>query len=326
MSPIQRFTSRLLKLAYRYTHSARYRHNERLWPFMHVERDAQGAIRGLRYRGRPIALANDAALAGSRHGRCHLIASGPSIREIDYARLAPREVIGVNGAIALAARQAVRFDYYCFNDTGFVRARPDLVDQVLAQDLLLFTTPLCLAHILHRRAPETLRCRVFLIENPQWPALGAARSVDELMADDVSGAFTLFDRSLALGFSRDLRQGFFEAGTVAYIALQIAAWLGFEEIVLHGIDLRQAASVPRFYESAGERLGTTLDQYLPTHILPAFRAAAALLAPAGVRLVNLSADSALDAPICEKRDWRSLCDALGTRLEPFPGALPASVL
>lgn len=306
MPVARRFANTALKLLYRYTHGPGQRHNERLWPHVAVERDADGHVVGYSYRRRPLPLANASVARASASGTGHIIASGPSINDIDYGRLSLSGVMGVNGAIALLDRHAVRFDYYCFNDTGFVRARPELVRRVVEQELLLFTTPLCLWHVLQRMPPEALRCRLFLVENPQRRALLPARTMAQVRREHPEHELAIFDLDRALGFSRDIRKGVFDVGTVAYTALQIMAWLGYAEIVLHGVDLRNAAAAGRFYESPADRLPTTLDQYLPGHILPSFNRAASLLRESGVRIVNLSPDGALSGDPFQQRDWCAL--------------------
>ena len=306
MPALQRAANTGLKLLYRYSHSRSNRHNERLWPHVAIGRDAAGRIESFAYRGHPIALMNTALAAGCASGPCHVIASGPSVNGIDYGQLALRRVMGVNGSIALQDRHTVGFDHYCFSDTGFVRGRPALVRRIVTKDLLLFTTPLCLWHVLQQVPADELRCRVFLIENPQYPALLPSRSVAALRAGGARGDLVLFDAQRALGFSHDIRSGVFDAGTVVYVALQIVAWLGHTEIVLHGVDFKWEGPAPRFYESAADRLPTTLDRYLPHHILPAFTQAARLLRGSGVRIVNLSPDSALAGAEFERRDWRTL--------------------
>lgn len=304
MSP--RIANSLYKLFYRYTHSRAHRHNERLWPHVAIGRDAEQRIASISYRGSPLPLARREPAPRASLGTCHIIASGPSINQIAYDELALAHVMGVNGAIALADTQPVRFDYYCFNDTGFVRNRPELVRKVMTRDLLLFTTPLCLWYVLQQMPMADIRCRIFPIELPQTRALMPARDMAEVMADNRHGAYTLFDGPRALGFSHDIRRGAFNAGTIAYTALQIMVWLGYSEIILHGVDLKEAASVPRFYETQADKLPTTLDQYLHSDILPAFKQAARMLHGSGVRIVNLSPDSALAGDEFEARDWRSL--------------------
>lgn len=302
----RRIANTAFKLLYRYSHGPAHRHNERFWPHVSVERDARGDLTGFSYRGRALPLANREMMRSACRGTGHIIACGPSINDIEYDRLQLSSVMGVNGAMTLAERHPIRFDYYCFNDTGFLRARFDLVARIVAEDLLLFTTPLCLWHILQRVSPGDLRCRLFLVENPQRRALLPARTMEEVRRDHPDDELTIFDPERGLGFSRDIRKGLFDVGTVAYTALQIMVWLGYSQIVLHGVDLNNAAATPRFYETPENRLPTTLDQYLPGHILPSFVRAAALLREAGVEIVNLSPKGALAGEPFRQLDWHAL--------------------
>jgi hypothetical protein len=311
MRPTQRLANSVFRLLYRHTHARAWRHNERLWPHVTIERDDHGDMRAMSYRGRPLPVVNGSLPRGMLDGDCHIVASGPSVADIDYGRLVLPHVMGVNGAIALAQRHPVAFESYCFNDTGFVRARPALVEQIVTRDLLLFTTPLCLWHVLQQFPADALRCRIFLVDNPLRRAFLPARDMAGLAREEP--LLTVFDEALALGFSHDLRRGWFDVGTVAYNALQAAVWLGFRTVYLHGVDLAGAAGVPRFYERAADRLPTTLEDYLDGHILPSFRQARPLLDARGVRLLNLSPRSALGSDIVGQADWRAL-------VQPVEGA------
>lgn len=300
-----RAANSLTKLLYRLSHGRQWRHNERLWPHVRITRNEHHHITGFAYRGQDIPLTPVPRAPRASLGTAHLIASGPSINSIDYRQLTLGHTLGVNGAIALADRQPVRFHTYCFNDTGFVRARPDLVQKVVSSDLLLFTTPFCLWYLLQHTPVADIRCRIALIELPHVRAMRAAQSLRDLMAEPRAKNLTVFDDALALGFSHDIRDGVFNAGTIAYTGFQILVALGYQTIVLHGVDLTNAAQVPRFYETLDNRQPTTLEQYLHTDILPAFTQAARLLASDGIRLVNLSPHSGLAAPEIEKSDWQA---------------------
>jgi hypothetical protein len=306
----RRLANTFFKLAYRWTHTRAYRHNERLRHGVSIERDERGFLLGMTLDGCPLPLANGGGMPRRGPGACHLIATGASVNEIDYAALEPHNVIGVNGAVALQDQQPVRFDYYCMVDIGFVRNRPDLVARAIAQDLLLFTTPIVLWHILQRFALERLRCRVFLIEDVLFPARLRAVTMHELFAGPRTAGLVLFDKARALGFSLDARRGIFDSRTVAYTALQIAAWIGFKSIYLHGVDLCDASRSPRFYETQAGMQPTALDEHFARYIEPSFRHAAGLLRSRGVEVINLSSRSALGDDVFAKLDWRALCQPL----------------
>ncbi|STU54949.1 lipopolysaccharide core biosynthesis protein RfaZ [Klebsiella pneumoniae subsp. ozaenae] len=69
-------------------------------------------------------------------------------------------------------------------------------------------------------------------------------------------------------FSTDIRQGIFDAGTVVYWALQILAWLGFNTILVSGLDMTNF-NQPRFYETQQENCLLTWQQkWIPSSCPP----------------------------------------------------------
>ncbi len=310
---LRKLRGNMLRLMYRALHGRPYRHSARLWRDLRIQRNAAGQIAACWYRGTPLPLWNGAPYPGAallRPGsRAHLIASGPSIAAIDYRQLSMEHVIGVNGAIALQDTQPVRFEYYCIIDTNFVRQRMDLVARIVSADLTLFVTPLVLWFILQRMPLSAVRCRLCLIEDLREPSFLPALSneaIHTLASDDETHCLCQFDRHAGLGYSFDLARGFFDVGTVAYVALQILTWLGYRSIYLHGLDLRNAASTPRFYETAENMQPSGLDHAFANRIEPSFFHAAQLLRARGIVVSNLSPDSALSEAVFPKLDWRML--------------------
>jgi Kdo-III transferase WaaZ len=253
---------------------------------------------------------SDTLASGLESPVVHLIACGPSIADIDYAALDLGNVLGVNGAIALASRYSVKFTHYCITDTGFLRNRPDLVATILSQDLVLFTTPVALAHILHHFPHDKIKCRIFLLERVGEQAFMRRQPVTDVI-EHAHGDLTLFEPSHGLGFSHDIERGVFPGGTVAYEALQILTWLGFQQIYLHGIDLSNADQAPRFYENEGDKQPCHLTEQLEAIIKPSFREASKLLRKKGIRVLNLSQRSALTNDIFPVVEWQSLIQSGG---------------
>ncbi len=320
-TPTQRLSATFFKLLYRWTHSRAFRHNERLSHGVSIKRDACGFLERMAIGGHELPMENRQGLFASRKGPCHLIATGPSVNEIDYTALALHEVMGVNGAIALQDRQRIRFDYYCIVDAGFVRKRPDLVARVVQERLTLFATPLVLWYIAQYFPLARLRCRIVLIEDIQYPVGKRALRTPELISAHRGPELVMFDEDRTLGFSLNAMRGIFDGRTVAYTGLQICHSLGFDTIFLHGLDLRNAARTPRFYETLENMQPSALDDDLESFIRPAFRHAVALLKGRGVRVVNLSPDSALGADILDTCDWRALLHGAeahaGRSTQPF---------
>lgn len=313
-TPARRAGNTFFKLFYRWTHSRAFRHNERLAHGVELARDEYGRLARMSIRGRALACMNAVPLRAADPEGCHLIATGPSVNEIDYRMLPMRRVMGVNGAIALQERQGVRFDYYSIVDSGFVRQRPDLVARIIGEPLTLFATPLVLWYIAQQFEIGRMRCRVFLLDDLLFPAGRRALTIDALRCahdsdDDHDGnrdALALFDTPGAAGFSLDVRRGVFDGRTVAYTALQVLVSLGFGRIFLHGVDLTNAAHTPRFYELPGNMLPSHLDSHFHAFIEPTFRHAAALLRSRGVQVMNLSMKSALGEDVFQKVCWKTL--------------------
>lgn len=67
----------------------------------------------------------------------------------------------------------------------------------------------------------------------------------------------LFYKSKNIGFSKDITDGYFCARTIAYVALQLAYYLGFKRVFFVGLDLN--SEVGRFYDKK-DPLPTTLDK------------------------------------------------------------------
>lgn len=310
--------TKCLRYVYRYTRPRSVRHNETLWPFVKVRRDAADRLSGCDLHGvrGPATLPLDQLPLGIG-GDAHLILSGPSVAQIDYAQCRMGTVMGVNGSIALRRRHpALRFHYYAMLDAGFVKHRRDLVAEVLAEDLVLFVTPEVYRWIALMFDNRTVRCRIALFEEVHQRAQQPRARPDELEAQlGADPELTLFDArhpTHAHGFSLNAARGLFGGGTVAYTSLQFLAWLGAKTIYLHGLDLTSKAG-PRFYESSGGQLPTALDRQFAGHIEPAFRQAGKLLRARGIKVYNLSLLSRLGDDIFEKRHWSCL-------LEPSPQA------
>ena len=296
---------------YRYTQGGAYRHNETLWPLVKVRRDGRERLVACDLVGvRGPATLPMAQVQQDIRGDAHLILSGPSVAQIDYARCHLGTVMGVNGSIALQrAHPTLRFHYYAMLDAGFVKRRRDLVADVLSQDLLLFVTPEVYRWISFLFDAKAVRCRIALFEEVHQRALQPRAQPDELEAQLATDPeLVLFDAhnpQHAHGFSLNPARGLFGGGTVAYTALQLLAWMGARTLYLHGLDLTASAG-PRFYEQPGAQLATALDRQFAGHIEPAFRQASRLLAERGVKVYNLSVDSRLGDDVFEKRHWSCL--------------------
>jgi KDO transferase-3 len=121
----------------------------------------------------------------------------------------------------------------------------------------------------------------------------------------------LSKRSKDIGFSKDLGQGFFDARTVMYLALQVAYHLGFNKVFLVGFDLNQSAG--RFYENCNaKRSPCGLDQHFETRILPSLELMSEQVVDENFQAYNLSAVSRVPEDVIPKvsiEDARKMLEA-----------------
>lgn len=136
-----------------------------------------------------------------RGDRCVLVANGPSLNRMNLGCLCRETVIGLN-KITLGLQ---RFGFY---PRYYVAVNPK---------------------VLRQASPEirALNCVKFLGEH----AATAGLKEDAL-------TYVVPPAPPEIGFSTDLAQGMLEGWTVTFAALQVAYHLGFDEVVLVGLDHR----------------------------------------------------------------------------------------
>ncbi|WP_028534720.1 hypothetical protein [Paludibacterium yongneupense] len=298
--------SKIVKFAHRLWFGRHYRHSIDIWPYLAIRRDDRDNIVEISINRRALAVVPASAIPRASHAksRLHLVATGPSVNEIDYSRIEPAPLIGVNGAITLKARFSLEFDYYVIIDYTFITEQPDIALDVINQEnTLLFTTPKCLVYIHKLLGIEKLKCKLCVIElvaekynEDSDKALSAAKRNPELV----------LEADPTIGFSHRIENGFFRGGTVAYVALQIAAYLDYHHIYLHGIDIHNAETHPRFYETMENRKKTQLVNEFDGTIKPSFQLASKLLQQRDIEVLNLSRTSSLSEQIFEKVDVKQI--------------------
>ena len=134
-----------------------------------------------------------------RGERCVIIGNGPSLNEMDLSPLTEEITFGLN-------RIYLGFDQWAFRPSYFVSVNPLVLEQH-AKEIL-----------------EKVQAPKF-ISNHGLPYFSGHR--DDLM----------FLQSLPEPiFSKDPRQGVWEGYTVTYVAMQLAYYMGFSEVILIGVD------------------------------------------------------------------------------------------
>ncbi|MCX6406094.1 MAG: DUF115 domain-containing protein [Propionibacteriales bacterium] len=158
----------------------------------------------------PILASQERSLADlrdSHHGeRCVIIGNGPSLRKTDVRLFKDEVTFGLN-------RVYLAFDEWGFDTTYHVAVNKYVAEQ---------------------SGSELARVR-----SPLFTTLGNA---DHIGSRTTETYFLLNDR--APGFYGDVRFGLWEGATVTFVAMQLAYFMGFTEVVLVGVDHRFASTGP----------------------------------------------------------------------------------
>lgn len=289
------------KQIYRYTHTRPFRHNENLWPYVKIKRAASGEIVELRYKKQHVPLEQLADLKGQFAGDILLTATGPSVKNLHLEKFPSMPAMGVNGAYFLHDR--VDFRFYVIVDIGFIDQKPEIISDIIDdQRLTLFTTVHCVAKIIDRFGLERVKCRFAVIEDAAYKIYQPKITNDELWSVYQDNRDVIFatDRK-DIAFNHDIRSGIFDAGTVAYWALQILTFLGFKRLYIIGLDMNNFHQ-PRFYESADNKLPTELENKVTVQVMPSFSHASKLMKAKNIIIKNLSITSAISNDIFDKVD------------------------
>jgi hypothetical protein len=135
-----------------------------------------------------------------RGQRCFILGNGPSLAKMDLSVLADEVTFGLNRIYLLFEKMGFEPSYYC--------AANDLVIDQFAED------------ISHMSMPKFLN----------WSGRGAFDRTDASCLY-LRQALTLTDF-----FGRDLSAPICSGGTVTYLAMQVAYYMGFRQVVLLGVD------------------------------------------------------------------------------------------
>ena len=133
-----------------------------------------------------------------RGERCFIIGNGPSLKKTDLSRLRHEYTFGLNRIYLLFAELG-------FSTSYFVSVNRLVMEQFAAE---------IAAHV---QVPKFTT----------WDNYDLAHQIPDM---------SLLFRHNAVGFYGDVAKGVWSGGTVTYVAMQLAFHMGFEQVVLIGVD------------------------------------------------------------------------------------------
>ena len=236
----------------------------------------------------------------------NIIASGPSIADLAFSELLDAPTIFVNGSISLLAEH--NFTHvvgWVISDARFINHQPEILKtyytgQPLYATLAVFeamavshSSIMCAYH-------ESMRI-LYPVDRP-WGVKSNKLWYSNLsfkkkllnkkkplpyFANDPNFVIDSQHKPAPIGVSLNITYGFVEAGTVAYVATQLAFSRQASAIHLYGIDLLNS-NQPRFYENSDNSAPSKLDKAVTERIVPSFNILGRVYKEHGVPVINHS--------------------------------------
>lgn len=236
----------------------------------------------------------------------NIIASGPSIANLALSDLRDMPTIFVNGSISLTDE----YDFkdvvgYVISDARFINHQPEILQKHYTGQPLYAT--LAVFEAMAVTHPDIMRTyhnamRVLYPVDRLWGVKSNKLLFSKLafrkkllnkkkplsyFANHPNFVIDTFHKHKPSGVSLDITYGFVEAGTVAYVAAQLAFSRQASAIHLYGIDLLNS-NQPRFYENEDNRAPCKLDKAITDRIVPSFNLLGRVYKEHGVPVINHS--------------------------------------
>lgn len=138
--------------------------------------------------------------------RCFVIGNGPSLKTEDLEKLSNEITFASNGIYFVFNKTKWRPTYYCVQDCKLInnRYKEIIKNEIKSQKF------------------------VGLVKNYKYPLLKSNDIKVELIVNDFGEE--------GPNFSDNATEGLFEGWTVSYFSIQLAAYMGFKDIYLLGVD------------------------------------------------------------------------------------------
>ena len=243
----------------------------------------------------------------SLHGKSvNVIASGPSVHDLSLSTLLDTPTIFVNGSISLADQH----DFtdivgYVISDARFISHNPEVLRQYYTGQPLYAT--LAVFEAMATTHPDIMRnhhhaMRVLYPVDRPWGVKSNKLLFNKLIFKKkrlnkkmplsyfINHPNFIIDKrhnTAEIGVSLNITHGFVEAGTVAYVAAQLAFSRQAAAIHLYGIDLLNSDQ-PRFYENKSNSAPSTLSKVMSERIVPSFNLLGETYKAHGVPVINHS--------------------------------------
>lgn len=294
--------NKLQSIYSRFQLGEKFKHQYSCHPDFDIKRQADSCI--ILWKKRVIA---DIALAHSIGkvftGACFIVATGPSVAEVDLNLIASFETISLNCAIKKFNAENLKPTHCVIVDRRIFENQWACVKDSVLSGANCFFSYVGLSRICERE-PELLKYgNIYLIESISKKFGIPRASQIECQYRFFNDPEIFVDESLpelgrSVGFSSNLRKGHFSGKTVATWATQLGAGLGYNQIFILGMDLGGTGKF-HFYADDSNCPPDFMRDYEPS-IRVCFEQAKRASLVEGFDVYNLSKDSTLPHEIIPK--------------------------
>lgn len=211
--------------------------------------------------------------------RCFIIATGPSLKTEDLEELYRRgeKCISMNRIYNIFGRTKWRPDYYMIEDTKMIE---DLHREIAELDVpVKFVSSVPKTYWEQENTGDALKYQLVMLDTGEEPPL----------------------------FSPNAERCIYEGTTVTYACIQMAAYMGFEEIYLLGVDFNYSQNLyddKNHFEGYQSDKTVRLNKVYPKQMEAAYRSARQYAERHGIKIRNATRGGCLE--VFERVDFDSL--------------------
>ncbi len=268
------------------------------------------------WKGKHIAdVGNIKTLKHTFKNHCFIIASGPSLNEIDFQRLAPFDCISLNCSIRKLTEQHIEPKHCVIVDRRAFENDWDCIEASILSGANCYFSAVGISRICEQK-PELLKQNnIYLIE-----AIGRQFNLPRPTMDEFQQRYQndpdiFLDPKVisrgTIGYSLNAEKGFFNSRTVAAWAVQLAPYLGYKHLNIIGMDL--GGTGKSYFDSSNHTAipYDFIDLYDP-YIKVCFEQAQRASKIGGFQIYNLSQHSTLPDEIVPKISFEQALEQLNT--------------
>ncbi|MBP5287820.1 MAG: hypothetical protein J6Z08_07990 [Elusimicrobiales bacterium] len=225
-----------------------YRHVHAYWPDIKFDFQPDGSC-NVFYKGRKLYTTHSFDdLLNKKYDELTVFGAGPSVNQMDIAKVSPGTALLVNGAMALADRlpggpfMCMALDYaFLWNGKKMIESLPEGTKLLLSDSFISYTI---------RKYPGLLdKFELYVTHCASQPymakEIAAAELPDEYFIKGHNSAFSL-----------NPQKGLFDGGTILTWALQMTHYLRAGTTFICGLDLGNF-NLPHFYEKKHDSIKST---------------------------------------------------------------------